>query len=100
MVYNSIIKLYVVCLKRQKGEKKMYYARFYPYGWNTANVFDIFAFNTKQERDNWYTKNQFDCNGFLQAERLPAQQVYKITGRKMTNWCKIKIGDYYILLKI
>ena len=54
----------------------------------------------KKERDKWYSKNEYDYNGFLQAEKLYAREVYKITGRKMTNWCKIKIGDYYILLKI
>ena len=78
----------------------MYYASFYPYGCNIANVFDILAFESKQERDNWLTKNEYDCEGFRQAEKMYACEVYKITGRKMTNWCKIKIGDYYILLKI
>ena len=38
----------------------MYYASFYPYGCNIANVFDILAFETKQERDNWYSKNEYD----------------------------------------
>ena len=65
-----------------EGRKEMYYASFYPYGTNIANVFDILAFESKQERDNWYTKNQFDCEGFQQAERLSARQVYKIAGRK------------------
>ena len=31
----------------------MYYASFYPYGCNIANVFDILAFESKQERDKW-----------------------------------------------
>lgn len=60
----------------------MYYASFYPYGCNIANVFDILAFKTKQERDNWYSKNEYDYEGFPQAEKLSARQVYKIAGRK------------------
>ena len=48
----------------------MYYASFYPYGCNIANVFDSLAFETKQERDNWLTKNEYDYEGSLQAEKL------------------------------
>ena len=31
---------------------------------------------------NGIPKNQFDYDGFLQAEKLSARQVYKIAGRK------------------
>ena len=72
----------------------MYYASFYPYGTNIANVFDIVAFNTKQERDNWYTITQFEYNGFLQAERLSARQVYKIAGRKF-ELQRVYDSNYY-----
>ena len=85
---------------KAEGRKKMYYASFYPYGCNIANVFDILAFNTKRERDKWLAENEYHFEGFRQAEKLSVKQVYKITGRKMTNWCKIKIGDHYILLRI
>ena len=72
----------------------MYYASFYPYGCNIANVFDILAFESKQERDNWLTKNEFDYNGFLQAEKLSVQQVYKIAGRNFAIE-QVNYTNYY-----
>ena len=72
----------------------MYYASFYPYGCNIANVFDILAFESKHERDNWLTKNEFDYNGFLQAEKLSVQQVYKIAGRKF-ELQRVYDSNYY-----
>lgn len=51
----------------------MYYASFYPCGCDIANVFDIVAFNTKQERDNWLKVNEFDGGNFLQTEKLSAR---------------------------
>ena len=72
----------------------MYYASFYPYGCNIANVFDILAFESKQERDNWLTKNEFAYNGLLQAEKLSARQVYKIAGRKF-ELQRVYDSNYY-----
>ena len=72
----------------------MYYASFYPYGCNIANVFDILAFKTKQERDNWYSKNEYDYEGFLQAEKLSVKQVYKIAGRKF-ELQRVYDSNYY-----
>ena len=72
----------------------MYYASFYPYGCNIANVFDILAFKTKQGRDNWYSKNEYDYEGFLQAEKLSARQVYKIAGRKF-ELQRVYDSNYY-----
>ena len=72
----------------------MYYASFYPYGCTIANVFDILAFKTKQERDNQYSKNEYDYEGFLQAEKLSARQVYKIAGRKF-ELQRVYDSNYY-----
>ena len=72
----------------------MYYASFYPYGTNIANVFDIVAFNTKQERDSWLNINEYDNDNFLQAEKLSARQVYKIAGRKF-ELQRVYDSEYY-----
>ena len=72
----------------------MFYAEYCQYGVNIAYVFDILAFETKQERDNWYSKNEYDYEGFWQAEKLSARQVYKIAGRKF-ELQRVYDSNYY-----
>ena len=48
----------------------------------------------KKERDKWYSKNEYDYNGFLQAEKLSVKQVYKIAGRKF-ELQRVYDSNYY-----
>lgn len=78
----------------------MYYAKMYTYGVEFYNEFAIYAFDTKRERDEWVKEHEFDRDGFLDAEKMCASEVYKITGRKMKYWRKIKIENHYHLVRM
>lgn len=78
----------------------MYYAKRYIYGANVWNEFTIYAFDTRGERDEWLKEHEFDRDGFLDAEKMCASEVYKITGRKMKYWRKIKIENHYHLVRM